>query len=168
MSAARQLIDPYPKHTREWKQPQAPKSKKKRVRMPATVKICLLAACCVGVSLLYLQQQLTSYHLNVELGYLREQVNVQEQHNDYLMLNLESQRSLPKVEQIARAQLGMVEPQLTISLVVDQAEETGTNEYGRWIAPDSSQDSQGVLASLAAWFNKAFPLGGVEAGTLQR
>ncbi len=168
MSAARQLIDPYLEYEDEHKPALSPRRKRKRVAVPATLKICLLAACCVAVSLLYLQQQVTSYYLNVELGYLQERANTLEQHNDYLMLNLESQRSLPKVEQIARSQLGMVEPQLTIGLVFNQEEQPGANEHGRWLAEDAPGGSRGIFASLAAWLNKAFPLGGVEAGTLQR
>ncbi len=167
MSAARQLLDQNPASVNE-QIPASSKRKRKRAKVPATLKICLLAACCVAVSLLYLQQQVTSYYLNVELGYLQERVDTLEQHNDYLMLNLESQRSLPKIEQIARVQLGMVDPQLTISLIVNEAEQAGVNEHGRWLAEDSPEGSRGFIASLAAWLNKAFPLGGVEAGTLQR
>lgn len=167
MSAARQLIKSYPEYVDEQLGVDR-KRKKKRTRIPATLKICLVAACCVAVSLLYLQQQVVSYHLNVELGYLQQQVNVLEQQNDYLMLNLESERSLPKIEQIARTQLGMVEPELTVSLVVDQTEQRGSDQHGRWLEQDTPENSQTFFASLAAWLNKAFPLGGVEAGTLQR
>ena len=87
-----------------------------------TLKICLLAACCVAVGLLYIQQQVTSYYLNMELVRLQEQVNVMQQRNDQAMLNLESQRSLKQIEQIARNELGMVDPTYVTTLVLDLPE----------------------------------------------
>ena len=167
MSGARQLINPYPEYTEEPSEVISSQREAKTRRMPATLKIFLVAACCVVVSVLYLQQQITSYHLNVELGYLQQQVKELEQQNDYLMLHLEAERSLPKIEEIARRELGMIDPELSISLVVISCK--------RWIVTDrtlagseSSADSPGFLASLTTWLNKAFPLGGVEAGTLRR
>jgi hypothetical protein len=84
------------------------------------------------------------------------------------MLHLEAERSLPKIEEIARRELGMIDPELSISLVVDQLQEVDSDGQGRWLAQESSADSPGFLASLTTWLNKAFPLGGVEAGTLRR
>ncbi|MDI9440675.1 MAG: hypothetical protein GX101_03650 [Firmicutes bacterium] len=168
MSGARQLINPYPEYTEEPSEVISSQREAKTRRMPATLKIFLVAACCVVVSVLYLQQQITSYHLNVELGYLQQQVKELEQQNDYLMLHLEAERSLPKIEEIARRELGMIDPELSISLVVDQLQEVDSDGQGRWLAQESSADSPGFLASLTTWLNKAFPLGGVEAGTLRR
>ena len=102
MSGARQLINPYPEYTEEPSEVISSQREAKTRRMPATLKIFLVAACCVVVSVLYLQQQITSYHLNVELGYLQQQVKELEQQNDYLMLHLEAERSLPEIEEIAR------------------------------------------------------------------
>lgn len=169
MAAARQLVDPYIEYNEPVIKNLKPSRKPKKRRVPATVKVCCIAALCVALSLLYLQQQVSFYYLNMELAQLQEQVNILEQRNDHLMLNLESQRSLQKIEQLARKELGMVEPERVTSLVLEPASSIPTNQGGRWI--DNSPErvpSQGVFATLAGWFNKAFPLGGVEAGTLRR
>lgn len=168
MSAAKKLYDPYSELVQEAVPAAKIKRKKKRSGLPATVKICILAAICVALSLLYLQQQVVFYNLNVELAHLKEKANSLEQRNDYLMLDLESERSLPKIEHLARTELGMIEPQYTVNLVLEQVEGALKAENSRWSDQRAPFDSQAVLASLAAWFNRAFPLGGVEAGTLQR
>ena len=56
------------------------------------------------ISLLYLQQQATSYNLNMELLLLQEQVKLMERRNNELKLTLESQRFLKQHEQIDRSQ----------------------------------------------------------------
>lgn len=137
--------------------------------MPATVRICLVAACCVVLGLLYLQQQVTSYHLNVEVLRLQEQVKLMEQRNDQLMLTLEAQRSLKQVEHIARTRLGMVDPEYTATLVVPHRTDPVPVVESRWLAQGEQENpSGGILSVLAAVLNKVLPLGGVEAGTLQR
>lgn len=168
MTAARKLVDPCLENNEQLRTVVAPRTKAKRRRVPATVKICLLAACCVAVSLLYLQQEVTFYHLNMELAQLSEKANHLEQKNSHLMLDLESQRSLQKIEHLARTKLGMVDPERTTALVV-AGKTKKTVEGGRWFDEQQVQnDTQGIFATLANWLNKAFPLGGVEAGTLQR
>jgi hypothetical protein len=93
-----------------------------------------------------------------------------QQRNDQAMLNLESQRSLKQIEQIARNELGMVDPTYVTTLVLDLPENlTETREpHSIWAGDAQSQDNVGFLAALAAWMNRVLPLGGVEAGTLQR
>ncbi|MDI9484438.1 MAG: septum formation initiator family protein [Bacillota bacterium] len=168
MTAARKL-DYYSNYVEETPLPSKRRSAK-RSKVPVTLKICLLAACCVAVGLLYIQQQVTSYYLNMELVRLQEQVNVMQQRNDQAMLNLESQRSLKQIEQIARNELGMVDPTYVTTLVLDLPENlTETREpHSIWAGDAQSQDNVGFLAALAAWMNRVLPLGGVEAGTLQR
>ena len=169
MTAARQLVDPYIEHDEQVIQNPGPCRKRKKRRIPATIKVCLVAALCVVISLLYLQQQVTFYYLNMELVQLEEQVNVLEQRNDHLMLNLESQRSLNKIEQLARQELGMVDPERVTSIVLELTPPVNGGEGGRWMSNSPERmASQGFFATLAGWFNKAFPLGGVEAGTLRR
>ncbi|NLL43712.1 MAG: hypothetical protein GX251_10260 [Firmicutes bacterium] len=169
MTAARKL-DYYSNHVEET--PLPPKRRSvKRNRVPVTLKICLLAACCVVVGLLYIQQQVTSYYLNMELVQLQEQVNIMQQRNDQAMLNLESQRSLKQIEQMARTELGMVDPTYVTTLVLDQpttmAAEAG-EPPSHWARDAGHTESLGFLATLTAWMNRVLPLGGVEAGTLQR
>ena len=116
MTAARKLVEPYYPYPEEAVPVSKPAPKRRRI--PATLRICLVAACCVVIGLLYLQQQVTSYYLNMELLHLQEQVKLMERRNNELMLTLESQRSLKQIEQIARSQLGMVDPEVTATLVV--------------------------------------------------
>lgn len=171
MTAARKLVDPYQEYVDEMvsNPRRKPKARVKRRRIPSTLKICLVAACCVVVSLFYLQQQVTSYYLSMELVTLQEQVNLMEQRNDHLMLNLESQRSLQQIEQIAREYLGMVEPEYIATLVVPGPANITHEVEGRWFAEGEPQTtSDNILENLAALVNKILPLGGVEAGTLQR
>lgn len=173
MSAARKLVEPYQPYIEETAAPvkrtPGPKPKAKRRRIPATMKICLMAACGVVLGLLYLQQQVTSYYLNMEVSRLQEQVKLMEQRNDHLVISLESQRSLRQVEQIARTQLGMVDAEYTAALVVPRHSGPVPEVEARWLA-DQPQDnpSGGILAALTAVLNKVLPLGGVEAGTVQR
>lgn len=169
MAAAKRLVDPYLEYE-EQVVPVASRSRKvKRRRIPATVKVCCLAAICVVVALSYLHLQVTSYNLNIELTQLKAQATKLEQRNDFLVLSLESQRSLQKIEQLARTKLGMVEPTQTATLVMNQSVTMATNDEGRWLADHHDhKGSEGIFTTLAAWFNKAFPLGGVEAGTLRR
>ncbi|NLJ80216.1 MAG: hypothetical protein GX335_04230 [Firmicutes bacterium] len=167
MTAARKLTEDYAVHDYD-QEIIRPNPKRKRFRVPPTLKICLLAAICVAVSLLYLEQQVTSFHLNMQLTQLDEQVKLLEQHNEHLLVNLETQMSLQKIEDIARNQLGMVDPDRTTSLVLDSKAPLAPSER-RWADQNSPvPDKRGVFAVLASWLNKAFPLGGVEAGTLQR
>ncbi|HHT42589.1 MAG TPA: hypothetical protein GX014_04230 [Firmicutes bacterium] len=169
MTAARKLVEPYQPHIEEAASEPSRRPAPKRRRLPATLRICLVAAICVVLGLLYLQQQVTSYYLNMELASLQEQVNSMEQRNDHLMLSLESQRSLKQIEQVARTRLGMVDPEFTATLVLPRQVDSIPEAQGRWLA-DEQQDSTtgGVLAVLTAMLNKVLPLGGVEAGTLQR
>lgn len=168
MTAARKLVDPYQEHVEEMVSRPKRKTRKRRV-IPATLKICLVAACFVCVSLLYLQQQVTNYYLNMELVQLQEQVNALEQRNDHIMLSLESQRSLQQIEHIARTQLGMVDPVYTATLVVPQSPALAAESEARWFASGQEQAVDGgILETLAAFVNKVLPLGGVEAGTLRR
>lgn len=168
MTAARKLVDPYIEDDEQVFQTPDSRRKPEKRRIPATIRVCCLATLCVGLALLYLQQQVTFYYLNMELAQLQEQVNLLEQRNDHLMLNLESQRSLQKIEQLARKELGMVDPARVTSLVLEQTAVSSGGEGGRWVSDSSEHiESQGVFATLAAWLNKAFPLGGVEAGTLR-
>ncbi|NLM41411.1 MAG: hypothetical protein GX199_03760 [Firmicutes bacterium] len=146
-----------------------PKLKSKRRCLPATLRICLVAACCVVLGLLYLQQQVTSYYLNMEMLHLQEQVKLMEQRNNQLMLTLESQRSLKQIEHIARTRLGMVEPEYTATLVMPRHTDPVPEAESRWLAEEPSASPSGsFLAALTAVLNKVLPLGGVEAGTLQR
>ncbi|NMB00101.1 MAG: hypothetical protein GX971_01060 [Firmicutes bacterium] len=174
MTAARKLVDPYQEYTEvvapvSRQQPRT-KAKAKRRTLPATVKICLVAACCVVVSLLYLQQQVTAYYLNMELVQLQEQANKMEQRNDHLMLNLESQRSLQQIELIARTTLGMVEPEYTATIVVpNHTVDLAGDVEGRWFGHAQEESTfGGFFETLASLVNKVLPLGGVEAGTLRR
>lgn len=169
MSAARQLVDLDLRQDEVEVQNRTLARRPKRKRIPATVKVCTVAAVCVALALLYLHQQVSFYYLNMELTELVEEVNQLEQRNDHLMLNLESQRSLEKIEFLARTNLGMVEPNAINTLVMDSKTSPPMNLEGRWI--DNSPDAPAnfdVFTTLAAWFNKAFPIGGVEAGTLRR
>lgn len=169
MTAARKLVDPQQYYHEEVVPAAKPKSTVRRRRLPATLKILLTAAVCVVVSLLYLQQQVTSYYLNLELVRLQEQVKLMEQRNDHLMLSLESQRSLKQIEQIARTSLGMVEPEYTATVVVPELETTAPAAEGVWLAAENQEKGIGeMFAALASWVNKVLPLGGVEAGTLRR
>lgn len=169
MAAARQLVDVYVEQNESESQNPQPVRRPKRKRVPATVKVLAVAVICVALSLFYLHQQVSFYHLNMELAHLVEQVNQLEQRNDHLMLNLESQRSLEKIEQMARRQLGMVEPSRVTSLVMEPNNFLPASAGGRWIENSGDTDpNMGVFTTLASWFNKAFPLGGVEAGTLRR
>lgn len=168
MTAARQLEE-YSHYREETPLPRQ-RRPKKRSRIPVTVKVCLVAACCVVVGLLYLQQQVTSYYLSMELVQIEEQVNAMQQRNDHLMLSLESQRSLKQIEQIARNELGMVEPTYTATLVLNGPAVMAGEAESRWVAEEEtpSGETMGILATLASWMNRVLPLGGVEAGTLHR
>lgn len=167
MTAARKL-DQYSHYTEETPLPKQRRPQKQN-RVPATVKICLVAACCVIVGLLYLQQQVTSYYLSMELVQVQEQVNAMQQRNDHLMLSLESQRSLKQIEQIARHELGMVDPTYTATLVLNGPTVMAAEVESRWVAEQSpSGEGLGIFATLASWVNKVLPLGGAEAGTLHR
>lgn len=170
MTAARKLVGSYVDYEDQLKQVEPERRRQvKPTKVPATLKICLVAACCVAVSLLYLQQQVTSYYLNMELVQLQEQVNTMQQRNDHLMLNLESQRSLKQIEQIARTTMGMVDPKYTATIVVNQPTVMAGGVEARWLSDEPHQsESAGIFATLASWVNKVLPLGGVEAGTLQR
>ncbi|NLL48966.1 MAG: hypothetical protein GX249_10325 [Firmicutes bacterium] len=139
----------------------------RRNRLPVTVKICLVAACCVLLGILYLQQQVTSYYLSMELVQLQEEVNTMQQRNDHIMLSLESQRSLKQVEHIARTELGMVDPDYTSTLVLNVPPSSKTEMESRWVESPSTEGPQ-IVATLLSWVNKVLPIGGVEAGTLQR
>lgn len=168
MTAARKLAESY-YYSEEVQPVQSKRRKQKRRLIPVTVKICIIAACCVAVALFYLQLQVTTYNLNIELAHLEEQVNVHVLRNNHLMIELESKRSLQRIEELARLNLGMVDPQQTASLVIDQSPALASTEHGRWIDEDYIQEgSKGFFATLSTWLNKAFPIGGVEAGTLQR
>ncbi|HHT68004.1 MAG TPA: hypothetical protein GXZ85_01960 [Firmicutes bacterium] len=167
MTAARKL-EYYSYPTEETPSPK-PRRPVKRSRIPVTLKICLVAACCVVVSLLYLQQQVTSYYLSMELVQLQEQVNTMQQRNDQTMLSLESVRSLKQIEHIARTELGMVDPVHTATLVVNTPTAMAGGAESRWITDHSqSPEGMGIFATLVSWVNKVLPLGGVEAGTLHR
>lgn len=170
MSAARNYVEPYlEQEDQTGKVVPQRKVKRKRRRFPATLKICLLAACCVFIAILYLQQQMTGYYLNLNIAELEEQVNLIEQRNEYLKLKLESERSIQKIETIARTELGMIQPESSTILVLNRPERQLAGEQSRWLEDQNDHDTDGgVLATLAAWLNKAVPLGGVEAGTLQR
>lgn len=166
MTAARKL-DYYSDYAEETPV-STPQRKAKRNRVPVTLKICLVAMCCVALGLLYLQQQVTSYYLSMELAQMQEQVNAMQQRNDHTMLSLESQRSLKQIEQIARTELGMVDPTYSATLVLDVP--TSNEEvHSVWMADRTpSGEVSGFMTALVAWVNKVLPLGGVEAGTLQR
>ncbi|HHY10496.1 MAG TPA: hypothetical protein GX528_08020 [Firmicutes bacterium] len=143
------------------------KRRKKRRRLPATLKICLLAAIFVAVCILYLDLQITSFNLNLQLAKLQEEVAALESRNDYLLVNLEQERSLNKIDYLARTELGMVDPDMSTSVVVNTAPPKDPPS-GRWAEKNQDPSEGGLFAALAYWLNKAFPLGGVEAGTLQR
>ena len=142
-----------------------PKPRQKKI--PATIKICLFAALFVTISILYLNQQVQTMHLSLKLAELEQQVKTAQQRNDYLRVNLESARSLQRIEQIARTELGMIDPDVSSSLVVNPSTPQYQQAQGRWIE-DTSEEEWGVFAALAGWLNKILPLGGVEAGTLRR
>ena len=84
------------------------------------------------------------------------------------MLTLESQRSLKEIEQIARSQLGMVDPEVTATLVVPRQTDPVPEAQARcWLQSDRSPDRR-YSGCFGAVLNKVLPLGGVEAGTVQR
>ena len=121
------------------------------------MKICLMAACGVVLGLLYLQQQVTSYYLNMEVSRLQEQVKLMEQRNDHLVISLESQRSLRQVEQIARTQLGMVDPEYTAALVVPRHSGPVPEVEAR-LADQPQDNPVADFAALTAVLNKVLPL----------
>ncbi|HKM43711.1 MAG TPA: hypothetical protein VJZ70_06935 [Limnochordia bacterium] len=166
MTAARKLEQ----YSYEMEETPVPRKQRpvKRSRIPVTVKICLVAACCVVVSLAYLQQQVTSYYLSMEVVQLQEQVNTMQQRNDHIMLSLESQRSLKQIEHIARTELGMVDPAYTATLVLHASPATSAGVESRWVQQPQSSEDVGIMATLLAWVNRVLPIGGVEAGTLRR
>ena len=105
----------------------------------------------------------------MELLHLQEQVKLMERRNNELMLTLESQRSLKQIEQLARSQLGMVDPEVTATLVVPRQMDPVPETPARWLAEERpAAQTPGILAAVAAVLNKVLPLGGVEAGTVQR
>lgn len=147
--------------------PRNPRPKPRQKKIPATIKICLFAAIFVTVSILYLNQQVQTMHLSLKLTELEQQVKAAQQRNDYLRVNLESARSLQKIEHIARTELGMIDPDVSSSLVVNPSPSRYHQAQGRWIE-HTPEDERGVFTVLAGWLNKILPLGGVEAGTLRR
>ncbi|MCK9524652.1 MAG: septum formation initiator family protein [Limnochordia bacterium] len=166
MTAARKLEE-YSYNREETLVPQGRPVKRKR-RIPATLKICLVAACFVALGLLYLQQQVTSYYLSMELAQLQQEVNTKQQRNDHIMLSLESQRSLKQVEQIARTQLGMVDPAHSATLVLSTPSATPSGVESRWTQVPQSGEGMRFVETLLSWMNRVLPIGGVEAGTLHR
>ena len=146
---------------------QNPRRKTRKKRMPATIKICLLAVLFVVTCIFYLNQQVQTMYLSLKLAELEQQVKTAQQRNDHLRVNLESARSLQKIEYIARTELGMIDPDVSSSLVVNPSASPHQQAQGRWIE-DTPEDEWGVFVALAGWLNKILPLGGVEAGTLRR
>lgn len=168
MTAARKLVErPAVSEYENTVVFQKRKRRVRRRRFPATLKICLLAAISVAVCILYLDQQITSFNLNLQLSKLQEEVTTLEQRNDYLLVNLEKERSLQKIDFLARTELGMVDPNDSTSVVVNSVSPQDP-PAGRWTEKGHNDSGQGVFTTLANWLNKVFPLGGVEAGTLQR
>ncbi len=146
-----------------------PKRQARKKRVPVTLKICLVATFFVALSLLYLQLQVTSYYLSMELVQMQEQVNSMQQRNDHIMLRLESQRSLKQIEQIARTELGMIDPTYSTTIVLDVPSSMPEQVESVWMVDRTqSGEGSGFLALLVSWVNNVLPLGGVEAGTLQR
>lgn len=140
--------------------------KRRRRRLPATLKLCLLGALVVVLGVLYLSQQLDTMYLSLELTDLQQEVNLARQRNGHLRVQLEQVRSLQTVEEIARTKLGMVDPSDSPVLMASNIVPRG------YVANDSasinptSRAEDGPWTVLASWLNKLFPVGGVEAGKL--
>ncbi|MGI6148549.1 MAG: FtsB family cell division protein [Limnochordia bacterium] len=172
MVPARRIPNSY-----EWEwtnpdQPQGknrrPQSKRRRRRLPATVKLCLIAVLLVSLGVLYISQQINTMYLSLQLAELQEEVNLAKQRNGYLRVQLEQARSIQAIEELARTRLGMVDPEETAVLVAANHESaysgSGTRRGGQATAAPSNADNAWTM--VANWLNKLFPVGGVEAGEL--
>ncbi len=153
----------------EYSQPRKPRPRRRRrrSRIPATVRLCLLGVVVVVLGVLYLSQQLNTMYLSLELEELQQQVNLAKQRNGHLRVQLEQARSLPVIEEIARTQLGMVDPSDTSVLIAsDGIHSAISREAADAGVPKPAQADESPWTVLAGWLNKLFPLGGVEAGKL--
>ncbi|HHT72655.1 MAG TPA: hypothetical protein GX008_02960 [Firmicutes bacterium] len=172
MVPARQIPSSYQWETTNPYEPPEPRRnlrpKRKRRRVPATVKLCLIAALVVSLGLLYISQQLNTVYLSLELANLQEEANLVKQRNGYLRVQLEQARSIQVIEELARTKLGMVDPSHTAVLVASnslvglRSEETGAGTLAGSNPPVESN----AWTVVANWLNKLFPVGGVEAGKL--
>lgn len=171
MVPARQIPSAYQWEERVHYQPpererrQRPTRKHRRV--PATVKLCLIAAVVVALAVLYISQQIDHMYLSMELAQLQEEASIVRQRNGYLRVQLEQARSLQTIEELARTKLGMVDPSDTAVLVAPTSF-AGTRGSGTaaGVRDTAAPQEPNAWTVVANWLNKLFPVGGVEAGEL--
>ncbi len=156
----------HPERPSEYQGQQKPKRRRRRV--PATVKLCLVAALVVCLAVLYISQQINTMYLSMELAKLQEEANLVRQRNGYLRVQLEQARSIQNIEKLARTKLGMVDPSETAVLVASSSllESSGQGTSPSSLAAAASQSEANAWTVVANWLNKLFPVGGVEAGEL--
>ncbi len=138
--------------------------KKKKKSLPETVIICSFAFIFVMVSFLFLIQKINMMRLNVTLAQVRQEYHSVVQQHEFLQLELIAARSLSNIEQLARNELGMIEPETKNIVVMRTPTTQDKPTFENTIREQNN--SGGVFEIVADWINRILPLGGVQAGRI--
>ncbi len=87
------------------------KVNKKKISLKLMVGFSLILITLGVLLVAYIGQSVQLTHLNYELNYLRDELEVIEETNHKLNLQIARDRSLARIEQIARRELHMIEPE---------------------------------------------------------
>ncbi len=136
----------------------------KKKRMPIPMFICIVATLIVGSAIFYLNQQVVSMQLNVQINNLERQLADLVQEHNHMLMSLEQTTRLSYIESVARNELGMINPSNTEMLVMNN-DGSHSHENSGWIDNDPYQPYN-LFTVVADWFNQLMPVGGVEAGRI--
>lgn len=137
---------------------------KRKKRVPLPVLICLTAMLVVCAAFYYINQQVVTMQLSVEIGILERQLADLQQEQEYLLLSLKETNRLTTIEAVARQELGMVDPVGTQVLVLNTQQNVNP-DAGGWIDVEEEQHNH-LFTQIANWLNQLLPVGGVEAGRI--
>lgn len=140
-----------------------PQRKKKHLRIPAPILVCLVAAMCVFGGLLYLDQDVITMHMHLRINQADEQIASLINEQNILVMELEQSKQLSRVETIARFELGMVEP-ASAEMLVMAPNNNESNIGDGWLV--EAENEQNIFLIVADWLNQLLPAGGVEAGQI--
>lgn len=141
--------------------------RKQKSQIPAVAVICCIAVMLVSCAIFYLNQQVTSMQLFVQINNLEQKRDTLKREQGHLVIELQQASRLASIEAIARHQLGMVDPVGAEMLVMAPKNNQVTIVENGWIETETSESvNNSFFVAVADWLNQLLPVGGVEAGRI--
>ncbi len=164
MQTARKLETylPEPTHSRQRSTKRYRRVRRRPRRLPDTVLICGAVVMVVFLAVVYLGQQVATMHLNVQAQRLEQQLQAEVQKHEQLLVQLNAAQSLRYIEELARAEIGMVDSQALTVLLLDVPAHRNMAVAEAEAAKQGA--TTGLFVELTDFLNHLLSLGGVRAG----